>query len=289
MTVVLVLGEIPSMVNTGYPSAIRVPVGAAGLSSAMQILEQARPGLTEHQAVLALYPAWRPDGAKSSIRFARSMLSTDRIVPIPVRLPPLAFSLVADQLAFLAPYVGAGMLVALADQLCKDVFAGAWVNSVARLEHVKTGMVEHLSSYLPGSGFVVSATQRSGIHRITSAEPMMPDPFRPPAPIQVLAAHGSGDLAWLQSKFGPALGAASVSIVGAQPLSPIFWGTEKYVEFVVFSGHPEAVRARAASIRCTPCGWCGEPIASPVCSFCCMRQRALQVEGPPHQDALPAS
>jgi hypothetical protein len=179
------------------------------------------------------------------------------------------------------------MLVALADRLSMDVFAGAWVNSVARLEHIKTGMVKHLSSYLPSSGFMVSATQRPSVHRIISAEPVMPDLFRPPAPVRVLAAHEGGDLDWLRGRLSPALGAASVSVVGGQPLGSSFWGTGKYVEFVAFSGHPEALRARAAAIRCRPCGWCGEPIAPEVCPFCSMQQPILQPERHQYEGALP--
>src|SRR5699024_7700237 len=53
-----------------------------------------------------------------------------------------------------------------------------------------------------------------------------------------------------------------------QPLGPVYWGTNKYVEFVALSAHPQALAYAASSLRVSTCAWCNEPLAAKPCPFC---------------------
>jgi hypothetical protein len=296
MTAVLVLADIPSagVIREVQADRLTLPASATSAES-LACVDHMAHGLREREAVIALYPAWRPGAAVHLVRLARGMLRTDRIAGIPLELPPLAFSLVADQLAYLSAYVKPGVLASLAHRLSQEILAGAWVNSVARLEKIRTGIGEHVSSYLPGTGFMVSAAPRADVHRITTAQPVAPIAHRPADPVLVLATQENGDVEWLQGKFRFALGAQSVTFVGGQPLSSEFWGARKYVEFVAFSGHQYALQNVLRATPCRPCPWCAEQTALEVCPFCSMVQpgppQAERPEGPetPEQPGQPAS
>jgi hypothetical protein len=199
---------------------------------------------------------------------ARALLESDRIADVPVPLPPLALSLVADQLSFLAPYVAAGRLASLAATLCKEIKAGAWVRSVTKLGHLSIGLTDHLASYAPGGGFMVSATPEPRVQRLSKSHPTMAAGFRPAGPVQMLAAYEGTDPAWFLEVAKVSFGLSSVTSTQAQPLSQGYWGNGKYVEFVALSGHPNALSQAVSATRCRPCGWCGEAVALPCCPFC---------------------
>lgn len=288
MTGVLVLGDIPSTGIAGtsaervVPGAPRTPGGgrpvtAAGphdpLDSFVELIAQR---IDQAKVVVAVYPAWQPDPARRYVQFARSALETEWVVGVASDLPPLALSVVADQLAYLAPYVPPGVLVGLAARLARDTLAGAWVASVARLEHVSTSLGHHVRSYLPG-GFMVTAHPRGAVHRITGGAPVGDLTFRPAEPVQMLAARGDGDAEWFQKKLLPYLRPARVQFFQPQPFSATYWGTGKYVEYVAFSSHPQALTYAAGSVRVRRCRWCEQVVATPTCPFCGMtRQRSGQ-------------
>ncbi|MCP9966974.1 hypothetical protein LUX57_19135 [Actinomadura madurae] len=252
-------------------------------------IDQMAHAIRQRGTVLVLYPAWKKTGAQRLVRLARSAMLTDRIAGLALDVPPLALSLIADQLAFASSYARPGVLASLAQRLCENVQAGAWVNSVARMEHIKTGLGAHVSSYLPGAGFAVSTTPHAAVHRISSAKPVVEQMFRPADPVLMLYGDVNGDLDWLQNRLRPTLGAASVTAVAPQPLSAEYWGTKKYTEFVAFSGHPQALQSLLAGSLYAPCGWCGEPTALPECPFCFMVQTAHAAAAPPGAVAAPVA
>ncbi|MGH3390408.1 MAG: hypothetical protein ACRDOO_16190 [Actinomadura sp.] len=299
MTAVVVLGDIPTAGIIRQASADRVRVDSSlGSAAALEFVTQAAEGLRERTAVLALYPAWRSVEASRFVQLARAMLDSDRIAGVPLDLPPLAFSLVADQLAYLAEHVSPGLLASLAHRLPMEVFSGAWVNSVAKLEHVQTGLGKHMASYMPGTGFMVSAAPHQSVHRITSARPVAQLTFRPADPVLMLTAHEEGGTDWLEQTLAPAIGPQSLTPVVAQPLSSTYWGTKKYAEFVAFSGHPHALPYAIHATPCRPCPWCKEPTALPTCPFCLMVQpithaapaqpQTAPVQAAPPQPTAPA-
>jgi hypothetical protein len=294
VTAVVLVGDFPSTGILQATVAQRVGVGGPDDGGPPVFIDHMAYAIRQRGAVLVLYPAWKRGGAQRLVRLARSALLTDRIAGLPLDVPPLALSLIADQLAFASSYARPGVLASLAQRLCENVQAGAWVNSVARLEHIKTGLGAHVSSYLPGGGFSVSAGPHAAVHRITSAKPVPEQMPRPADPVLMLYGDGNGDLDWLQSRLRPMLAAVSVTAVAPQPLSAEYWGTKKYTEFVAFSGHPQALQSLLAGSLYAPCGWCGEPTALPECPFCFMVQPTRQAapaaaapQGPPQPPPPP--
>src|SRR5262249_21176431 len=135
MTVVVVLADCPTTGMLPQPHAGRIHLDASANSdAAFEFVAYAAQELREHKAILALYPAWRSAVARRFVQLARGILRTDRIAGVPLDLPPVAFSLVADQLSYVAQDISPppGCLAGLAQRLPQEIFAGAWVNSVAR-------------------------------------------------------------------------------------------------------------------------------------------------------------
>jgi hypothetical protein len=284
MTVVVVVGDVPSTGITPGSVAQRVP-DAADPAALLTFLDGASAALARAGAVLVVHPAWRAEAAVKLVRQARMLLATDRIARMPLDLPPLALSLVADQLAYTAPHVPAGVLASIAPYLADRLFAGAWLASVAKLERGQAKLGQHMLSYLPGSGFMVTSAAETTVHRITGAKPVQDIARRPLDPVLMLTANEQGDPDWLERRLRPALQAVQVTSVAAPPLSAAFWGSRKYTEFVAFSGHPHDLHHVLQAVRCVRCPWCGEPTALPACPFCGETQP--RADAPPQPGARP--
>lgn len=285
MSSVVLLGDLPPTglvavtADRPSPDVLSDPDAFGGL------LARISAGLDGGGAVVILYPAWSAAEGRKALGLLRSRLATDRLAGVPLDLPPLALSLIADQLAHMSPYVRPGQLVGLAHRLAGTVVAGAWVNSVTRLEHIEAGMGKHLASFLPGSGFAVTAAPVPGVHRITAAEPIPASGVRPADPVLMVVAHEDGDLEWVQGKLGPALGASSVRQVAVQPMSRRYWGTKRYAEYIAFCAHPRALEHAVRDTPAWTCPWCDELVTLPVCPLCSMVQP--RVQGPVPVPAQP--
>ncbi|WP_067476953.1 hypothetical protein [Actinomadura hibisca] len=281
MSAVILLGDFPATGVMKQIVARRVDPPADAQAAPM-FIDAVAAALRERGAVLVLYPSWRAKQAERLVTLARGALLSDRIAGVPLRLPPMALSLVADQLAFVAMYVRPGMLASLPQRLAENTVAGAWVRSVAHFEHVHIKLGQHVSSYLPGGGFSVVMSPDTDVRRITSSDPVQAFPQLPPGPMMVLTAQQDGDVDWFHRSLSPALNASSMLAVEAQPLSAGYWGSKKYLEFVAFSAHPQALQGVLRSVAYQPCRWCGEAIAAPRCPLCLMVQPTSPAEaGPP--------
>lgn len=269
MTDVLLLADIPS---TGYlvgTSAERVSGSSRASEETAHLVKTFEQRLRDNEAVLALYPKWNAEGPRRLLKLARGVINTDRIAGVELALPPLALSLVADQVAYLAPYLQPGHLASVARRLASVVLAGAWTRSVTKLEYIDTKMGDHLASYLPHETFVVTAAPKPAIHRI-SGHKLPQLPYRPTEPIHLLITES--EITWFQEGMRHLMRPDAVKVVRPQPLGLKFWGNKRYIEFVAFSGHPSALSQIANETRCWPCGWCGQHIALEECPFCGMGQ-----------------
>ncbi|GLZ08944.1 hypothetical protein Acsp03_64100 [Actinomadura sp. NBRC 104412] len=267
---VLLAGDIPGTGICRDIAAHRIAVDAPNSEVTGTFLDLVAHGLEHGGAVVVLYPSWAGDGPRRLVRLARGAMLTDRIAALPLDLPPLALSVVADQLAFVAPHVDPGTLASLGHTLRQEICAGAWVNSVSRLENVPAGLGAHLSSYLPGQGFSVCAVPVPEVHRITSSKPVQDIGRLPPGPVLVVASQAGGDVDWLRRGLQPAVGAASVMLTGEQPLGATYWGTKKYVEYVAFSAHAQALHMTLRRLPRDRCSWCGASAILETCFFCGM-------------------
>ncbi|MFC7732197.1 hypothetical protein [Actinomadura keratinilytica] len=151
MTAVVLLGDVPSTQVIQGVSAARLPV-ADTPEGLLAFVDQVTHLLSRSGAVVAVYPAAEQPAIGRILRMARGLLRTDRIAGVPLELPPLALSLIADQLAFVARYVSPGIVASIATPLTQRIVAGAWVNSVTKLERVKTGIGKHVTSTCPAAG-----------------------------------------------------------------------------------------------------------------------------------------
>lgn len=288
-TTVALLADIPSTGHVGEAGAHRFPlrgdtVGARSSAFVAFAIEQVRSG----RKVVALYPAWQATDAERAVNFARGALRTDRIAGIGVDLSPLALSLVADQLAYLAPYLPPGMVAALSGELPKHVLAGAWLRTVSGLSTLPTSMRQHVGSYAPSVSFLALCAPTAQVGRLRPAELASGLPFRPVQPVQLLSSTPDPAITRVFDDNLPrAIQPVSTRSLPAQPLGSVYWGTSKYVEFVALSAHPQALAYAAGSIRTSACAWCGEPMAARPCPFCSANSAGHPSYTPPPSPVRP--
>jgi len=267
---VALLGDYPSSGLLGKFQAERFPLsGADHGEQADAFIDFCRGRLDEGKKVLALYASWNSERAERVIAFARGALLTDHIGAVPMDISPLALSLVADQLSYLAPYLPSGVTAALASELPRQILAGAWMKRVNSLSTIPITFKQHLGSFLPRTTFLAFNAPAKRVGRVKKRDPRPNLPGRPLDPVQVLVARPDGlSLDEFNEQLTPALRAVSLSALPEQPLGSKYWGMRKYIEFVVFSAHPQALPGAPRAIRPGTCAWCRELVEGLHCPYC---------------------
>ncbi|GLU47770.1 hypothetical protein [Nocardiopsis ansamitocini] len=270
VSVVALLADVPSTGHLGNARARRFALDGDDLAGqSAGFLDFARENIAQGKKVVALYPRWRSGRAERAVQFARGALRTDHVAAVPMDLSPLALSLVADQMAYLAPYLPSGLVAALAAELPEHMLAGGWVKSVASLATIPISVRQHMGSLVPGTAFLAFCAPVQRVGRVRRSNPAPNIPFHPVNPVQVLVSAGrDADQSHFDAQFIPAIQPVSSHDLPDQPLGPAYWGTTKYVEFVVFSAHQDALTQPVRAIRPTTCAWCREPVAETHCPFC---------------------
>ncbi len=269
-TTVALLADIPSTGHVGETGARRFAmtgddVGARSAAFVAFAMEEVRAG----RRVVALYPAWRSTDAQKAVNFARGALRTDHIAGIGVDLSPLALSLIADQLAYLAPYLPPGMVAALSAELPKHLLAGAWLRTVSGLSTLPTSLRQHMGSYAPTVSFLAYCAPSAQVGRLRPSDVISELPFRPVQPVQLLCSTPDPSITRAFDENLPqAIQPVATRTLPVQPLGSTYWGTSKYVEFVALSAHPQALAYAAGALRAAECTWCGEPVTATSCPFC---------------------
>ncbi|CAL9379706.1 hypothetical protein SUDANB67_04553 [Nocardiopsis dassonvillei] len=269
-TTVTLLADIPSTGHVGEAGAHRFAMRGEGIGErSAAFVAFAREQVEAGRKVVALYPAWHSADAERAVNFARGAMRTDHIAGIGVDLSPLALSLVADQLAYLAPYLPPGMVAALCDELPRHLLAGAWLRTVSGLTTIPTSMRQHMGSYAPSVSFLAYCAPTRQVGRMRASDVSRTLPFRPVQPVQLLCSTPDPGITGIFDDHLPqAIQPVATRTLPAQPLGPLYWGTAKYVEFVALSAHPQALAYAASSIRAASCSWCGEPMSARTCPFC---------------------
>nr|WP_246421943.1 zinc ribbon domain-containing protein [Nocardiopsis mwathae] len=264
------LADIPSTGHLGSSQAQRFALaGDDHAARSAEFLDFTAHHIAQGRKVVALYPAWRADEAVRTIRFARGALRTDHIAAVSADLSPLALSLMADQLAYLAPYLPSGIIAALAKELPEHMLAGGWLRSVGNLSTIPITLKQHLGSFAPKVKFLAFCAPIPRVGRVKRMDPAPNIPFRPIDPVQMLYSAGDDiDTDTFDQQFIPVIRTDSTRKLPTQPLGKEYWGSSKYVEFVAFSAHPNALTQPARSIRPVTCSWCGEQVAGGHCPFC---------------------
>ncbi|WP_304453884.1 hypothetical protein [Nocardiopsis sp. YSL2] len=267
---VALLADIPSTGHVGEVRARRFAMHGDGIGErSTAFVAFARHETDAGRKVVALYPAWRSNDAERAINFARGSLRTDHIAGIALDLSPLALSLVADQLAYLAPYLQPGMVAALCGELPRHLLAGAWLRTVAGLSTIPTTLKHHVGSLAPSVSFLAYCAPTQQVQRMRPADVAATLPFRPVQPVQLLCSTPDpAHTGVFDDHLPQAIQPVATRTLPVQPLGPVYWGTSKYVEFVALSAHPQALAYAAGSIRASSCSWCGEPMSGKPCPFC---------------------
>lgn len=285
-SVVALLADIPSTGHLGDVQAQRFSLDGDDLAARSEdFLDYCTRRLGEQKKVVALYPAWRGTRAERVVGVVRGSLQSDGIAAIGMDMSPLALSLIADQLAYLAPYMPAGMIAALADELPGHTLAGGWLKSVGNLEHIPITVKQHIGSLAPKVNFLGFCAPVKRVGRVKNADPAPNIPARPLEPIQILVSGSDKiDQAEFTDQFIPTLGCQMAGRLPEQPLGSTYWGTTKYLEFVAFSAHPQALTNPIKGVRATACLWCRELVAGVHCRFCGGANQLPAVR-PPAQEA----
>lgn len=269
LSVVALLGDIPSTGHLGDAQAQRFSLEGEDLGAqSSDFLDYASHYLGYGRKVVALYPRWRRERPERAIKFARASLQTDHIAAVPVDAPPLAVSLMADQLAYLSPYLPSGLVAALVEELPNHILSGGWLGNVSNLDNIPISLKQHVGSYVPQSVFLAFSTPVRRVGRVRKHNPAPNIPFHPMQPVQILVSSSEkNDRSAFDQEFLAAL-PSEVRTVSEQPLSAQYWGAGKFIEFAAFSAHQSALTQPLHAVRPRSCDWCNEPVVTLSCPFC---------------------
>jgi diguanylate cyclase (GGDEF)-like protein len=248
---VALLADMPSTGHLGAAQAHRFPMNGNDLAADTgEFMDFARAQVDAGFKIVALYPRWHASRVLRAIKFARGGLRSDDIAAVEINAAPLTLSLVADQLAYLAPYLPSGLIAGLGYELPRHLLGGAWLRRVTRLATLPTSLGHHLTSYSPASAFLALCAPEPQVVHVKSDDASAGVPLRPADPVQILmAAPQAMDTTPFDERLRPALRPVSVRSLHPQPLAEEFFGTAKYLEFVALSAHPGALTHAVDSVR----------------------------------------
>jgi hypothetical protein len=268
-------GHMTAIISIGFSTEAFVPhQGAIPAFShepgpAGTFIETVRSGIEHAGHVLAIYPEYASEPARSRLETLRVALNTRRLVGYGTKLPPLAGSALVSLASAVTPYIKApGVLVAALPGLERELLILAWLSSVAGLDYPSPSMAQHLASLSPITSFGVSYWPEPAVKTLTKKDRSVPLPttYRP---MMLAASVRDGDATWVDEVVAPGLGGPPVARLEPTPLGPKWWGTSKLVEAVAYPVDVP-VTARRITQSLTPflCRWCGEAIATRHCPFC---------------------
>ncbi|HEY3479471.1 MAG TPA: hypothetical protein VGL02_11310 [Streptomyces sp.] len=206
--------------------------------------------------------------ARRRLHTVRSALEADRMAIVPVTLPPLASTLLAEQLRQLTGTdLGPGVLAGAARLLAYYLHSGALLGSVAKLDRVPVGVGAHVKSLVPGRHFAVVAHPEP---YLAEAEPANTPPG--PGYQTQLAVAGKGlDPGWITGPLATAWRTQHTREVPLPVDSARWWGTSRLVEFTAYIADVGMLYQLVTSVRRDTCGWCGLEVIGDQCLFCATR------------------
>lgn len=221
--------------------------------------------LEQHGYAVVLYPSSVPAGFVRRLHTVRSVLESDRIALLEVDLPPLATAVLALQLRQLSVCdFSPGVLGAAVRLLTHYVYAGALLNSVARLDRVPVSLTAHARSWVPGSQFAVLAGPRPQLVKADGEGALAGPEFA------TRLTFAAGRLApdWVTGTLAPGWRVHGVQEVPLPAESPRWWGTGKLVEFAAAIPDVSILYQLVSSVRREECHWCGLELIGDRCAFC---------------------
>ncbi|WP_176727480.1 MULTISPECIES: hypothetical protein [unclassified Streptomyces] len=265
------------------PTDQQTPTAALLQAPDAQVLELAIGDmhllLEQHGYVIALYPSGIRPEHERRLHSIRSVLESDRIALVKVDLPPLGVAVLVRQMRQLSICdFSPGVVASAARLLSHYIYAGALLNSVAKLDRVPVSLKSHAKSWLPGSQFAVLAGPEPQLIKVgPAAEPLTGPEFR----TQLLVAKGQLQSDWVQETLAPAWKVQAVHDTGLPADSPRWWGTGKLVEFAAHLPDLSVLYQLVSSVRREKCHWCEMELIGDRCAFCSAPLAAPENRRPP--------
>ncbi|MBY8877137.1 hypothetical protein [Actinacidiphila acidipaludis] len=246
------------------PSVIIATADDLALSLEEQVTRTSA-ALDAHGHIVALAPAEPADPARRRLHTVRAALEADRMAIVPMSLPPLARTLLGEQLRQLSGTdLGPGVLAGAARLLAYYLHAGALLGSVARLDRVPVSVADHVKSLVPGKHFAVLA------HPAPHLGPAEADAV-PPGPgyqTQLAVAGRALDTGWITGPLAAVWRTQHLREVPLPADSARWWGTGKLVEFTAYIADVGMLYQLVTSVRRDTCTWCGLEVIGDQCLFC---------------------
>ncbi|MDX3377232.1 hypothetical protein PV390_22815 [Streptomyces sp. ME02-6991-2A] len=252
------------------PTDQQTPTAALLQAPEAQVLELAIGDmhllLEQHGYVIALYPSGIRPEHERRLHSIRSVLESDRIALVKVDLPPLGVAVLVRQLRQLSICdFSPGVVASAARLLSHYIYAGALLNSVAKLDRVPVSLKSHARSWVPGSQFAVLAGPEPQLIKVgPAAEPLAGPEFR----THLLVAQGQLQSDWVQETLAPAWKVQAVHETRVPADSPRWWGTGKLVEFAAHLPDLSVLYQLVSSVRRERCHWCRMELIGDRCAFC---------------------
>lgn len=246
------------------PGVITVTADDLALPLEEQVLRTSA-ALDAHGHIVALAPAEATDPARRRMHTVRSALEADRIAIVPIALPPLARTLLAEQVRQLTGTdLGPGVLAGAARLLTYYLHSGALLGSVAKLDRVPVGVGTHVRSLVPGRHFAVLAHPQPYLAE-ADADKVPPGPGYQTQ----LAVAGKGlDAGWITGPLAAAWRTNHVRELPQAPDAVRWWGTSRLVEFTAYIADIGMLYQLVTSVRRDTCTWCGLEVIGDQCLFC---------------------
>ncbi|WP_347178634.1 hypothetical protein [Streptomyces iconiensis] len=223
--------------------------------------------LEQHGYLVAVYPATLPTPYLHRLHTIRALLESQRIALMPVALPPLATGVLVRQLRQLSLCdFTPGVLGAAARLLTHYLYAGAVLNSVAKLDRVPVSLGSHAKSWMPGAQFAVLAAPTPELVRLGGEG--APGLTGPQFATHLTVATGQLATDWVTGTLGPRWQVGEVHEAYLPEDSPAWWGTGKLVEFVAAIPDVSVLYQLVSSVRRDECHWCGLELIGDRCAFC---------------------
>lgn len=240
--------------------------------------------LEQHGFLIVVYAAGAPAPVVRRLHTVRSVLESDRIVLLPIDLPPLAVAVLARQLAHLAAAFSPGVVASAARLLTHYLYAGAVLGSVSRLDRVPgtpfAQLAAHVKSWLPGGQFAVLAGPKPELVKVAEGVTLPGPTFA----TGLYVAQGHLVSEWIERTLVPSWQVEGVAAVPLPADSAGWWATGKVIEFAAGITDPSVLQHVVASVRRDQCPWCRLEIIGDRCVRC---QTALPPPAPPSQTAAP--
>nr|WP_202521493.1 hypothetical protein [Streptomyces sp. SID5614] len=252
------------------PTDQQTPTAALLQAPEAQVLELAIGDmhllLEQHGYVIALYPSGIRPEHERRLHSIRSVLESDRIALVKVDLPPLGVAVLVRQLRQLSICdFSPGVVASAARLLSHYIYAGALLNSVARLDRVPVSLKSHAKSWVPGSQFAVLAGPEPQLVKVgPAAEPLAGPDFG----THLLVAKGNLQSEWVQETLAPAWKVQAIHDTSVPADSPRWWGTGKLVEFAAHLPDLSVLYQLVSSVRREKCHWCAMELIGDRCAFC---------------------